>query len=111
MSGNELIIITNEQEEIQQERRANLANYFLVLVREGSASEIKSFYSYFSSDVILLFEENIAKDNKDNPLRAAFIRGDPKIFNQIINLNLKLLAKNQTNDVGYTEVNLFAIGH
>jgi hypothetical protein len=86
-----------------KERRANITNYFLELVKEGSTQEIKTFYSYFSYDVNLLFEENLSNDTLNNPIRVAYIRGDPKIFNQIIKLNPNLFAKTQANDVSTTE--------
>jgi hypothetical protein len=86
-----------------KERRSNITNYLLEIVKEGSAQEIKTFYSYFSYDVNLLFEENLSNDTLNNPIRVAYIRGDPKIFNQIIKLNPNLFAKTQANDVSTTE--------
>lgn len=79
--------------------RPDIIRYFLGLVKERSATEIKTFYSYFGSHLKTLFEGHLNKGS-DHPIRIAYDRGDVQIFNQIINLNPTLfVAKIQYNDV------------
>lgn len=82
-----------------KDKRENIEKHFLDLVREGSAKDIKIFYSYFKSDLNKLFEENLNKDNSVNPLKAAFSREDPEIFCAFILLQPTIYLKNQNNDV------------
>lgn len=84
---------------IIKSRREDIEKYFLALIKEGSAQEIKTFYSYFKRDLNQLFEEKLSKENSSNPLKAAFIRADPKIFNVFIFLEPKYYLIHQNNDV------------